>query len=75
MLEQARHASRRLLAEKLPDDGARLARAWRLALGRLPTEGESAVALRHLGATRQAGEAWASIFHALFASADFRYVN
>jgi len=73
ILEQARHAAKRLLAERLPDDRARLARAWRLALGRLPTDGEAAVALRHVGASSPE-QGWTSVFHALFASADFRYV-
>ena len=35
----------------------------------------AALALRHLGSVRQAEPAWASIFHALFASPEFRYVN
>ena len=74
VLEQARHAAKRLLEERHGDDRARLVRAWRLALGRAPTEGEAAVALRHLAASP--GEpGWASVFHALFASADFRYVH
>src|SRR5207237_3941663 len=51
VLEQARHASKRLLAEKHDGDRARLVRAWRLALGRAPSEGEAAGALRHLGAS------------------------
>ena len=73
--EQARHAAKRLLAEKHADDGARIDRAWRLALGRGPREGEAALAARHLGSVKQAEAAWASIFHALFASPEFRYVN
>ncbi|MBI3855874.1 MAG: DUF1553 domain-containing protein [Planctomycetes bacterium] len=75
VLDQARHAAKRLLAEKLADDGARIDRAWRLALGRAPREGEAAVALRHLESARPAEPAWTSIFHALFASPEFRYVN
>jgi hypothetical protein len=74
VLDQARHAAKRLLAERHDDDRARLVRAWRLALGRPPSEGEAAVALRHLAASP--GEpGWTSVLHALFASADFRYVN
>jgi hypothetical protein len=75
ILSQAQLAAKRLLADRLPDDRARLARAWRLTLGRLPTEGEAAVALRALGAPGQAEKGWTSVFHALFASADFRHVN
>jgi hypothetical protein len=75
ILAQAQLAAKRLLAEPHPDDRARIARAWRVALGRPPAEGEVAVALRHLGAQAQAEKGWTSLFHALFASADFRYVN
>jgi hypothetical protein len=75
VLEQARHAAKRLLAERHLDDRARLVRAWRLALCRLPTEGEAGVVLRHLASSPQAEQGWTSVFHALFASPDFRYVN
>ena len=71
VLEQARHASDRLRAEKHEDDRTRVARAYRLALGRAPTEPETVLALRHVGV--EGG--WASLFHALFASIEFRYVN
>jgi hypothetical protein len=74
VLDQAKHAAKRLLAEKLPDDRARLVRAYRLALGRPPTEGEAAVALPVVASAAQKEPAWASVFHALFASAEFRFV-
>ncbi len=73
--EQAKLAAQRLLAEKLPDDDARLNRACRLALGRAPTDGEKSVANKCLGGGTDALTAWTDFFHALFASADFRYVN
>jgi hypothetical protein len=76
--QQAQAAARRLLAACAGDQGACLDRAYRLCLGRPPTDAERDVALRHLGAP-QAGEsreeAWAGLFHALFASADFRYIE
>ncbi len=72
VLEQARHAAARLQSEAHADDPARVARAFRLALGRPPTEAEAAVALRFLAGPRPA---WASLFHALFASIEFRYVD
>jgi hypothetical protein len=75
VLDQARHAAKRLLAEQAADDRARLVRAYRLALGRAPSDAESAVSIRHLESVPEAEQAWASIFHALFASAEFRYVN
>jgi hypothetical protein len=72
--EQAKAAAARLLAEKLPDDEPRIARAYRLTLGRTPTAGESAVAARFL-ADRPPADAWPALLQALFASADFRYVD
>ncbi|MBM3980773.1 MAG: DUF1553 domain-containing protein [Planctomycetes bacterium] len=74
VLEQSKHAAARLLAEKHADDAARLTRAYRLALGRAPTDGERAVAARFLK-DKAEKDAWAALFHALFASAEFRYAN
>jgi hypothetical protein len=71
--EQARFAAERLA--RRPDDDARLEYAYRLALGRQPTPGEAAIAKKQIASHRDALEAWTDIFHALFASADFRYVN
>ncbi|HEY0551812.1 MAG TPA: DUF1553 domain-containing protein [Verrucomicrobiae bacterium] len=73
--EQARFAAERLAAEKFQDDDARLQRAYRLTLGRPPLAGEIAVAKKLLSAETNATEVWTDIFHALFASVDFRYVN
>ena len=74
VLDQSKHAAARLLAEKHADDATRLTRAYRLALGRGPTDGEREIAARFLkGKTEK--DAWAALFHALFASAEFRYVN
>ncbi len=75
VLDQARRAAKRLLAENAGDDRARLVRAYRLTLGRAPTEGEAAVALKFLGSGSAPEAGWTSVFHALFASAEFRYVN
>ena len=71
--EQAKHAAARLLAENLPDDAARITRAYRMTLGREPTAGERAVATKFLATGGP--DSWAGVFHALFASADFRYVD
>jgi hypothetical protein len=73
--EQARFTAERLLSEKLPDDDARLQRACRLALSRAPTAGEASVAKKCLRGEADAVAAWTDVFHALFASPDFRYVN
>jgi hypothetical protein len=71
--EQAKYAAARLLSENLPDDAARSTRAYRLTLGREPTAGEREVATKFLATAGADG--WAAVFHALFASADFRYVD
>ncbi|MBN9122537.1 MAG: DUF1549 domain-containing protein [Planctomycetes bacterium] len=74
VLDQSKFAAGRLLAEKHPDDAARIGRAYRLTLGRSPTVGEREVAQRYLKGKNEK-DAWAALFHALFASAEFRYVN
>jgi cytochrome c553 len=73
--EQAKHAASRLLAEGHDDEDKRITAAYRLTLGREPTRGERDLASRFLGKFANASEAWTSMFHALFASADFRYVD
>jgi hypothetical protein len=72
--ERARAAARRLLQADLTEK-ARLERAYRLTLGRSPAEGEVAVVEKVLASERDAEAAWAEVFHALFASPDFRYIN
>jgi hypothetical protein len=77
--EQARAAARRLLAdEPSRDEAMRLDRAYRLTLGRPPSGEERNLALRHLatdGGPSAAEDAWTELFHALFASADFRHLD
>ncbi len=77
---QAAKAADRLLAEPSLTDDQRLARAYRLALGRSPDARERAVARSFLGGAASEGPEgekgrWAELFHALFASMDFRYVD
>src|SRR5207248_6005014 len=73
VVEQSKHAAARLLAENLPDDSARLTRAYRLTLGREPTAGERAVAAKFLAGTGDPKQGWAMLYQTLFASADFRF--
>jgi hypothetical protein len=78
VLEQARQAARRLLAEPWRDDGQRLTRAYRLTLGRVPAPGERRLAVAYLAAATTPAEreaAWAQLFQVLFSSVDFRHVN
>ncbi|MFM9081534.1 MAG: DUF1553 domain-containing protein, partial [Opitutaceae bacterium] len=77
--EQARHAADRTRRETSDAaDAARVAHAYRVLLGRPPRERERTLALDFLagatgGEAREA--AWAQLHHALFASADFRYLD
>jgi hypothetical protein len=73
--EQAQATARRMLAEPARDDDARLDHAYRRALGRLPTDAERSLTRKHFVAAGSGEEAWAELFHALFASADFRYLD
>jgi hypothetical protein len=68
---QARAAGHRLLAGTDRTDEERAVRAYRWALGRTPTDAEEHAAVRFVAS----GGDWAEVFHALFASIDFRYVN
>jgi len=84
ILEQSRHAARRLLSETEPGrNESRIERAYRLALGRVPSERELRIATEFLARSEDAGdgasagpeEAWALLFQALFATIDFRYID
>ena len=79
VIEQARHAADRTRRET-PEatDDARVAHAYRTVLGRQPRERERALALDFVAGatTAEAREAaWAQLHQALFASADFRYLD
>jgi hypothetical protein len=79
VMEQAHHAARAALAVADRDDAGRMERAYRLALGRLPSAGERQLALRFLAAAGDKPEqrlaAWERLYQVLFACLDFRYVN
>ena len=73
VVEQAKAAALRLPRS---GDSERIDRVFILAMGRLPTDAERRIALQSLAAGESTPEdRWAGIFQALFASADFRYVN
>jgi hypothetical protein len=82
VMEQAQHAAKRILAMPAQENRARVERAYRIVLGRSPTEGELALALKYLGEDLAGAnnesvrlEAWAQFCQGLFASVDFRFVN
>lgn len=71
---EAAVAARRILTEPLPDDQARIQRAFVMSVGRPPTATEARLARESL--SRQTPErAWTNLFRALFATIDFRYVE
>ncbi|MBX9788901.1 MAG: DUF1553 domain-containing protein [Pirellulales bacterium] len=81
--EQAQASTERLLAQPLPDNEARIDWAFRLTLGRLPSDSERAVAREIVSpaggaaaddaATSDAAGRYGQLFQVLFASIDFRY--
>ena len=75
--EQSAFAANLLLADKnLVDDDSKVIRAYQLVTGRIPTVGEKKVAMNFLShSTSDRSTAWTQLFHALFASVDFRYVE
>jgi hypothetical protein len=76
VLEQAKQMAQRLLADKEIDDAGRVTRAYRLTLGRQPTDAEKKIALSYVGGrAEQRAQAWAELCQALFGSLEFRYVN
>ncbi len=84
VMDQARQAAQRLLAEAAEDE-ARLTLLYRRALGRAPATMERDAALRFLNQRRSekaagtAAEAerdtWAAVCQAVFGCSEFRYVE
>jgi hypothetical protein len=78
VMTQARLAAEAFLASARfrPQDGTEnIQTVWRLCVGRPPTSEESEAALQVVGADLSSKEAWTEVFHALFASLDFRYLE
>ena len=78
VMAQADQAAKQRLTEGEMSDSDRVNTAYRNTLGRLPTDGESKLALAYLGQAKtdeQRQQAWGQFYQVLFASIDFRYVN
>ncbi len=82
VIEQAKLAATRTLGSGAADDTARLDRAYRVALGRVPTAKERALALQFVSGASSEGtgeaaraDAWAQLHQSLFACVDFRYLE
>jgi hypothetical protein len=85
VMKQAEHLAQRVLEAPNLDTSARIDRAYRLALGRLPNSGEKAAVANYLDDYQKSLKAaggkgnlnlatWASFCQTLFASGEFRYV-
>ena len=78
VLNEAKAAASKMLELERLDDHERLVLAYKVTLGRIPSEAEKSLALAYLkkqdGDTNQQ-EAWGGILHGLFACLDFRYLN
>jgi hypothetical protein len=79
VIEQARAGAQRLLEDTQLDDSTRITRAFRLALGRMPSAGERRIATEYLRGVGKDSKTrvddWSQFVQTLFASVDFRYVN
>ena len=73
--EQADNAAKVLLAENLTDQSSRINQAYRRTLGRDATSSEREILLSFLDNQKDEIKAWSQIFHGLYASPDFRYLN
>jgi hypothetical protein len=69
---QAQHAARRILEQSFAANDERIRWTYQLILGRSPNPSEMHAVLRHL---ERHPEGWTHLVHALFASADFRYLD
>jgi hypothetical protein len=85
VLRQAEHMAQRVMGQEGLDQSARIDLAYRLSLGRQPTETEKAKVSRFLNDYRKSLEvvdkkvspqlmAWTSFCQTLFAAGEFRYV-
>jgi hypothetical protein len=75
VVEQAKSFAQRLLTEKSMDDAGRVDLAYRLALARPATEREKAKALTYVQQAGANEKAWTGFCQALFACAEFRYIQ
>jgi hypothetical protein len=73
--EQSRYAARRLLGHTGLNEAGRIDRAYQMVLGRTPSDAEAAIVREFLADQPGEEDAWTDVFHSLFASANFRYVD
>jgi hypothetical protein len=78
VMEQAKLAAQSFLASSAIDSASvdiSIRNAWKICVCREPTLNESFAVQTVLAERQNVEEAWTEIFHALFASVDFRYLE
>ena len=77
--EQSRLTAKRVLQTQNTDNTGKVQFAYRLVLSRTPSDEETARALEYIGSTARSDkdrlDAWSGSCQALFACAEFRYLN
>ncbi len=73
--ERAKKTAEKLLAQPLKTNEERIANLYVSMLGRSPTAGEQNVMIGFLSNRSDQKDAWTKVAHAIFASADFRFIN
>ena len=74
VVDVSTRAADRILAQKLPDDKARVRYAYAYALCRYPTETEITRALAFVSAGADRRSNWSALTQALYSAAEFRYI-
>lgn len=78
VMDQAQHAAETFLmspAYVQHDTSQSVINAWRICLGRIPSEAEMTAALHSISQQPDSETAWRQLFHSVFASVDFRYMD
>ena len=75
VIEESKKSAERLIKEKLVNKSLEIEMAYRRVLSRNPTDKEKQILYNFLELENESIEAWASIFHSLFSSFEFRHTN
>jgi hypothetical protein len=78
VMDQAKQAAAMFLksdAYQHDDLSQSFINAWRICLGRHPSDAELASALESISGQPDSEHVWSGLFHGLFASVDFRYLD
>ncbi|HQX49136.1 MAG TPA: DUF1553 domain-containing protein [Planctomycetaceae bacterium] len=78
VMDQAQQATAMFLkssAFHVDDISLSVDNAWRICLGRIPSDAEAAAAIHVVNQWAGSEDAWSSLFHSLFASVDFRFLD